>query len=221
MYIRCWPGSNHEITTGAPIYTLAVCFYICFQRQPLFTVYFEFNLLEEALTWKLSVSHEVTRGRTYSLYSVLYVYILVSILSVYPWCSVSRSRHWACRCGWLIISTDVCRERGDGSSSSTGGCKGDINDHIVKEVTELRNGELNWAPVLGRASSRPNLIVFITDSSALSSVTYCVNVHCKMTHMTRGDTSPSFLWHAFAWGRLYLTPGANLIIRLASQRTTV
>ncbi len=39
--------------------------------------------------------------------------------------------------------------------------------------------------------------------------------------MTRGDTSPSFLWHAFAWGRLYLTPGANLIIRLASQRTTV
>ncbi len=28
--------------------------------------------------------------------------------------------------------------------------------------------------------------------------------------MTRGDTSPSFLWHAFAWGRLYLTPSICL-----------
>lgn len=130
-----------------------------------FTIYFEFDLLEQTLARVLSISDEVAGGGADGENISLKINILVGIFSVNSRDGVFNSRNGV-GCGGLLarcVRSDVGGERWDDAYGGAGGGQGGVDDHVGEEITELGNAELHSSVELWGTGVSAHLVVFHAD----------------------------------------------------------
>ncbi len=107
------------------------------------SVHVEFHLLEDSLTWEFSISSKVGCSVSDFEHVSLNVNVFVGVFGVD---SISRVGVSGDRCGssdYNVACTDGRWEGRDDTSIALCRTESHVDDHIIEEVTELRNGELD------------------------------------------------------------------------------
>lgn len=150
-----------------------------------FTVDLELDLLEEALTGVLGITNKVRDGGdTGSEEVTLEIDVVLHVLGVNTSGRVLGGRGARGRGGSLILSTNVGTELRAETSGGRGLSEGDVDNHVIEEITKLRL-DLPICGGLTTTNSHALKSIYFSSCDTLSRGTdYILSISFSLTPIT-------------------------------------